>query len=264
AHRAHQRVLDRVRPLRAEPAPAAVPPGVRVRALPQRLDARVLAERGGGCGPGFREGARCSEGAGRDPDRGGQRGEGMMRALWLGAALVLATGCDVDSRFWQRMEVQPKEKAYFESEFYADGRAMRQPPEGTISREAVAGNPALTEGAVDGQLVDVIPLELNENVLARGKKKFDIVCAQCHGQKGDGNSIVAENMGTRLPPDLLAIADRPAGYFYQAIAYGYGLMPSFAGELNVEDRWAVVAYIRALQKTQNVPLADAPAAEQQR
>lgn len=188
----------------------------------------------------------------------------MMRALWLGAALLLATGCDVDSRFWQRMEVQPKEKAYFESEFYADGRAMRQPPEGTISREAVAGNPALTEGAVDGQLVDVIPLELNENVLARGKKKFDIVCAQCHGQKGDGNSIVAENMGTRLPPDLLAIADRPAGYFYQAIAYGYGLMPSFAGELNVEDRWAVVAYIRALQKTQNVPLADAPAAEQQR
>src|SRR5690606_41368306 len=123
---------------------------------------------------------------------------------------------------------------------------------------------ALTEGAADGQPVPTLPLELKDAVLARGKKKFDIVCAQCHGQKGDGNSVVSENMGTRLPPDLLAIADRPAGYFYQAIAYGYGLMPSFAGELNVEDRWAVVAYIRALQKTQNVPLADAPAAEQQR
>lgn len=188
----------------------------------------------------------------------------MMRALWLGAAVLVVSGCDVDSRIFQRMEVQPKEMAYEESDFYADGRTMREPPEGTIPRERPAGNPALTEGAVDGQLVDVIPLELDEAMMARGKKKFDIVCAQCHGQKGDGNSIVAENMGMRLPPDLLAIADRPSGYFYQAIIYGYGVMPSFAGELNVEDRWAVVAYIRALQQTQNVPLADAPAAEQQR
>ena len=188
----------------------------------------------------------------------------MMRAVMLGAAVLLVSGCDVDSRIFQRMEVQPKEKAYQESDFYADGRSMREPPEGSIPRERIAGNPAVTDGAEDGQLVQAIPMELTEAMLARGKKKYDIVCAQCHGQKGDGNSLVAENMGMRLPPDLLAIADRPSGHFYQAITYGYGVMPSFAGELKVEDRWAVVAYIRALQKTQNLPLADAPAAEQQR
>ncbi len=187
-----------------------------------------------------------------------------MRAVMLGAAVLLVSGCDVDSRIFQRMEVQPKDKWYQESDFYADGRAMRQPPEGTIPRERIAGKPAVTEGAEDGQLVQAIPVELSEEMLLRGKRKFDIVCAQCHGQNGDGNSIVAENMGMRLPPDLLALADRPAGHFYQAIAFGYGVMPSFAGELKVEDRWAVVAYIRALQKTQNMPLADAPAAEQQR
>ena len=188
----------------------------------------------------------------------------MMRTLMLSTALLLVAGCDVDSRIFQRMEVQPKDKWYQESEFYADGRAMRQPPEGTIPRERPAGNPAVTEGAENGMLVDVIPVPLTDALLARGKKKYDIVCAQCHGKKGDGNSIVAENMSLRLPPDLLALADRPAGHFYQAIAYGYGMMPSFAGEIAVEDRWAVVAYVRALQASQNVPLADAPRAEQQK
>jgi len=89
------------------------------------------------------------------------------------------------------------------------------------------------------------------------------VCAQCHGLRGDGNSIVAENMALRLPPNLVTLTDKPAGHFYQAITYGYGVMPSFAGEIRVEDRWAVVAYVQALQRSQNIPLAEAPAQVQQ-
>jgi mono/diheme cytochrome c family protein len=186
----------------------------------------------------------------------------MRRALVTLAALGLA-GCEIDSTILQRMEVQPKLKWYQAEEFFADKRAMREPPFGTIPRERPAGNPALTEGMEGGRLVSTIPIPLNEEVLARGRKKFEVVCAQCHGQKGDGNSIVAENMALRLPPNLVALADKPAGHFYQAIAYGYGVMPSFAGEIRVEDRWAVVAYVQALQRSQNVPLAEAPAQVQQ-
>lgn len=183
-----------------------------------------------------------------------------MKRIILTAAALAATGCiQVDDTILQRMETQPKYKYYQPSEFFADMRSMREPPFGTIPRERPAGNPALTEGAVNGVLVSQVPIELTPEVLARGKHKFDIVCAQCHGVRGDGNSIVAENMALRLPPSLLELKDRPAGYFYQAITYGYGLMPSFAGEIRPEDRWAVVAYVRALQRSQNVPLAEAPA-----
>ena len=88
---------------------------------------------------------------------------------------------------------------------------------------------------------------MDKTLLQLGQKKYSIVCAQCHGVLGDGNSIVAENMGLRLPPSLLELADKPAGHFYTAITEGYGVMPSFSGELNTQERWAVVAYVRALQ-----------------
>ncbi|MCI0573699.1 MAG: cytochrome c [Myxococcaceae bacterium] len=186
-----------------------------------------------------------------------------MRRLLLGLAALAVTGCEIDSRILQRMEVQPKYKAYQENDFFADHRAMREPPFGTIPRERPAGNPGVTAGAVDGVLVSQVPIQLTPEVLARGKHKYDIVCSQCHGVLGDGNSIVAENMALRLPPSLVALKDKPAGHFYQAITYGYGVMPSFAGEIRLEDRWAVVAYVRALQRSQNVPLAEAPAQVQE-
>ena len=168
-------------------------------------------------------------------------------ALAAAAALSL-TGCiQVDSEFLQRMEVQAKYQHYEASEFFADGRAMRTPPAGTVAREHPAGDPALTTGRVAGKFVTHFPLELNKEVLARGQKKYNIVCSQCHGVLGDGNSVVAENMALRLPPSLVTIADKPNGHFYAAITEGYGVMPSFAGEIPVQDRWAIVAYVRSLQ-----------------
>ena len=99
-----------------------------------------------------------------------------------------------------------------------------------------------------GALVATIPVQVDKSLLMLGQKKYNIVCSQCHGVLGDGNSVVAENMGLRLPPSLLELSHRPAGHFYAAINEGYGMMPSFAGELNTQERWAVVAYIRALQR----------------
>lgn len=174
-----------------------------------------------------------------------------MRWLIPAVSLAALTGCEVSSEFLQRMEAQPKYEYYESSEFFADGRAMRTPPEGTVPREQLVGNPGLTTGRVNGQLVSAIPLEVDRAVLTLGQKKYNIVCAQCHGVLGDGNSIVAENMALRLPPSLLELQQKPAGHFFNAITEGYGVMPSFSGELDVKERWAVVAYVRALQTARN-------------
>lgn len=174
-----------------------------------------------------------------------------MRWLIPTVGLAALTGCEVPSEFLQRMEDQAKYEYYERSEFFADGRAMRVPPEGTIPRERPVGNPALTTGRADGQLVSAIPMEVDKPLLVLGQKKYNIVCSQCHGILGDGNSVVAENMALRLPPSLLELSERPAGHFYVAINEGFGMMPSFAGELDTKERWAVVAYVRALQAARN-------------
>ncbi len=174
-----------------------------------------------------------------------------MRWLIPAVGLMALTGCEVSSEFLQRMEVQSKYEYYETSEFFADGRAMRVPPEGTIPRERPVGNPGLSTGRTNGQLVSAIPLEVDRALLTLGQKKYNIVCAQCHGVLGDGASVVAENMALRLPPSLLELSQRPAGHFYTAITEGYGVMPSFSGELDTKERWAVVAYVRALQAARN-------------
>jgi mono/diheme cytochrome c family protein len=170
-----------------------------------------------------------------------------MRKLIPALGLLALAGCEIPSEFLQRMETQSKYEYYETSEFWADGRAMRAPPEGTIPREAVVGNPGMTSGRVNGALVTAIPMPVDRNLLTLGQKKYNIVCSQCHGVLGDGNSVVAENMGLRLPPSLLELSGKPVGHFYTAINEGYGVMPSFSGELDTQERWAVVAYVRALQ-----------------
>lgn len=187
-----------------------------------------------------------------------------MRWLIPAAAGLALAGCNVPSEFLQRMESQAKYEYYETSEFWADGRAMRTPPEGTVPRERPVGNPGLTTGRVNGALVTSIPLELNREVLEVGQKKFTIVCSQCHGRLGDGNSVVAENMALRLPPSLLQVANKPDGHFFVAMTEGYGVMPSFAGELNIQERWAVVAYVRALQRARNTTAGGQPLPQENR
>ncbi|MCP3145146.1 c-type cytochrome [Pyxidicoccus xibeiensis] len=183
-----------------------------------------------------------------------------MRWLIPAAGLAALTGCDVPSEFLQRMEAQSKYEYYEASDFWADGRAMRTPPAGTVPRERFDKMPELKDpaqrmnaltGRANGQLVTTIPVAVDEKLLTLGQKKYNIVCSQCHGVLGDGNSIVAENMSLRLPPSLLELQGKPDGHFYTAINEGYGVMPSFSGELDLRERWAVVAYVRALQTARN-------------
>lgn len=140
----------------------------------------------------------------------------------------------------ERMQNQPRYSAFGSSAFFSDGKAMRSPPPGTLSRESER------EGAIDSAAVRVL-LE-SRDVIQRGGSRFFIFCAACHGERGDGISRVAENFESPKPPSLVSPpvnAVAPTAV-YAVISNGKGRMPSFASELPVRDRWAVVAYLKAL------------------
>jgi mono/diheme cytochrome c family protein len=162
---------------------------------------------------------------------------------------------------FERMLTQRNYRPYEQAPYFADNRSMRPPPEGTIDRRRIVGQPELTDGVVGGRYVTASPVPVNDVLLARGRDRFDVFCSACHGLRGDGVSEVARHMELRKPPSLLEDLVRafPPGRVFQVISLGYGLMPSYAAELPVNDRWATVAYLRALQLSQGAQLAALPA-----
>jgi mono/diheme cytochrome c family protein len=187
----------------------------------------------------------------------------MRRAAVILACSALAAAC-ADTTIVDPMERQPKGRGFAVNPFFEDGRAMRTPPAGTIPRERIVQNPALTQGRAGDTDVTGFPLPLTRALLETGHRKFDIYCATCHGLVGDGRSPVSANMSLRLPPNLHERKGMAVGHYYQVVANGFGLMPGYSAELTVQERWAVVAYLRALQLSQGVPLAFAPPDERER
>ena len=186
------------------------------------------------------------------------------RLAWLaGAIAALCAACDNGEPLpdWSRMITQPKLLPYGETAVFSDGRAMRPLPLGAVPREWIA-DPALRTGQTAAGDVDTVPVPVTRALLDRGRQRFAIVCATCHGVAGDGNSAVARNMQRRRPPSLHEprIAALTPGALYRVILDGYGLMPSYAKLLVPDDRWAVVAYVRTLQLAWRVRLAALPPA----
>jgi mono/diheme cytochrome c family protein len=173
------------------------------------------------------------------------------------AWLALGAGCQVDL---ERMLEQHKAKAYDQTPFFEDGQVMRPPPRDTVPVTRITHAPALTTGSQGGAYVQTIPIPVDAELLKRGEDRFRIFCRTCHGPLGDGQSEVAENMKLRKPPSLheARIVSFPPGQLFRVVSEGYGLMPAYADALPVSDRWAVVAFVRALQLSQNVALADLP------
>ena len=180
---------------------------------------------------------------------------GSLLLVGLTGALGLSTGCDDSEAWrhvspgWERMQLQARAETFGESSVFADGRAMRTPPPGTLSRRAED----VPEGELaDGGYVTSIPLPVDTAMLARGRAQFEVVCAACHGIRGDGVSVVASKMQQRRPPSLHdeRIRILPDGEIAAIIRRGYGLMPALASSLDPRDRWDVVAYVRALQASQ--------------
>jgi mono/diheme cytochrome c family protein len=189
------------------------------------------------------------------------------RALLLLLGPALAAGCDEDLLNPMAAH-QPRVQSYGVSEFYDDGMAMREPPAGTVPRERPVRNSALATGKVTGPTGDVyltsFPVKVDRPLMELGRHRYDIICATCHGPVGDGDSIVARQMALRPPPSLHLYADRAPGYIFEVITRGFGLMASYAAELDVRERWAVVAYVRALQISQATPLDRLSPAERER
>ena len=176
------------------------------------------------------------------------------------AALSLLAGCEV----FDPMITQQKVKTYRESDFWPDRVSMRPPLPGTVSREEEL-SPELTTGrGPDGKVLTQLPVPVTRALLERGRSRFDITCAACHGYLGDGVSLVARNMSVRPPPSLLARYRQPDGWYFQVMSEGFGVMPSYASTLTVEDRWAIVAYLRALQLSQSAPAGQLAPAERER
>jgi mono/diheme cytochrome c family protein len=181
---------------------------------------------------------------------------------------VLGAGCD-ENILDPMADRQPRAMRYKESDFWQDGLTMHAPPPGTVPRERILQKPVLTTG-LQGlgpiqpngeplpQYSNTIPIPVTRELLALGRKRFDITCATCHGPLGDGDSIVARQMSLRPPPTLHKYVDKPSGYFFEVITKGFGMMASYSAELSVEERWAIVAYLRALQLSQATPVSELP------
>jgi mono/diheme cytochrome c family protein len=154
------------------------------------------------------------------------------------------------------MEDQPKLNAFRSSTFFADGRGMRMAVEGTVARGHLP--PAFKTPEEAGAML-TNPLPLTDKLAERGRKVFNDHCAICHGRVGDGVPLLSRAYGAK-PANLLSkeLAARPDGYIYGVIMKGKNAMPSYAPDLDENDRWAAVHYVRILQRSQNAKDEDLP------
>jgi mono/diheme cytochrome c family protein len=190
-----------------------------------------------------------------------------MKLSRLSFALLLAAvataGCDEDL-INPMAHRQPKVNNYGPSDFFQDGIGMRAPPVGTVPRQRITGLPGATTGKEGTNYVTSFPIRVDEQLVRLGQRRYNITCGTCHGPLGDGDSIVGKQMALKPPPSLVDFKDRPIGYIFEVATKGHGLMASYAAELPVRERWAVVAYVKALQTARSATLDRAPVAERSR
>jgi len=169
--------------------------------------------------------------------------------------MILLSGCQT-----REMVAQPKQKPMTESEIFADGRASRPLIADTVARGQLRLDTHLYLGKVNGKPAATFPMPVTEALLRRGQERFNIFCANCHGRVGDGGGMIVER-GMKRPPSFHEVRLRkaPPGYFFDVATNGFGVMYGYVDRIPVEDRWAIIAYIRALQRSQNASLADVPA-----
>jgi len=179
---------------------------------------------------------------------------GRIVAVWV-AALSIAgvAGCRQD------MHNQPKYRALRGTAFFADGGSARPLIEGTIARGTLQDNEAFFTGKTGNAPVAELPFKADEAVLTRGQERFNIYCTPCHDATGSGHGMVVQR-GFKQPPSFHddRLRSSPAGYFFDVMTNGFGAMPDYRAQLTPRDRWAVVAYIRALQLSQHAAATDIP------
>jgi mono/diheme cytochrome c family protein len=157
------------------------------------------------------------------------------------------------------MHDAPRYEVYEASATFPDGRASRNLPMGTVPRGWLREDEALYTGRVNGEFVEAFPLAISHADLKRGQERFNIFCTPCHGRLGDGNGMVVQR-GLRQAATYHQdrLRQERVGYLFDVVTNGFGAMQSYAEQVPVRDRWLIVAYIRALQLSQNAALEDVP------
>jgi cytochrome c553 len=176
--------------------------------------------------------------------------------IFLMPMTIILSGCRRD------MFNQPKSNPLRESDFFPDGAASRLIPPHTVARGDLENDDAFFTGMIGTNLVTTFPFPITREVLERGRQRFEINCVPCHGETGEGNGVVVARGFPRPPSyhlDRLRMA--PIGHFFDVMTRGYGVMFAQAERVTPEDRWAIAAYIRALQLSENATAADVPASE---
>jgi len=190
-----------------------------------------------------------------------------MKRSQMALAMLLLTSCRTRA-VWhepepslERMLEQDRYDAYEEGAFFADGKVLQPPPRAALAYVQKPLDEAVATGQTSGQFVDAIPVPVTRALVVEGRRKFETFCSACHGVLGDGKSVVARYMPRRPrslhEPSVRALRD---GEIYSVISNGYGLMPPYAAELAPLERWSVVAYVRALERSQNAELDEMPVA----
>jgi hypothetical protein len=168
--------------------------------------------------------------------------------------MVAFSSCRLD------MHVQPRQNPLSRSDFFADQRSERPPVEGTVARGELREDTYFYTGKIGSSSGDYMPFKVTKEVLERGRERFNIFCAPCHSRLGDGNGFVPSRGFSRRPPSyhIPRLQKAPLGYFYDVMTNGFGIMPDYASQISPQDRWNIIAYIRALQLSQSATAADVP------
>lgn len=171
-------------------------------------------------------------------------------SAWL-LLLCLLPACRQD------MHDQPRFEPLEASAFFADGRASRPRVPGTVARGEREHDAHLLEGREGSELATTFPMPITRTVLERGRERYDVFCSACHDRAGTGQGIVVKR-GLKQPPSyhIERLRSAPPGYFFDVITRGFGAMTDLSDRIPPADRWAIVAYVRALQRSQNGQLAD--------
>lgn len=180
-------------------------------------------------------------------------------AAVVAGILFLLSSCRLD------MHDQPKYESYEASEFFADGRASRIPPEGTIPQGGLRQGQLLFTGKIAGNDSELFPFPVTSEILARGQERYNIFCSPCHDKVGTGRGIIVRR-GMKQPPSfhIARLREAPPGYIFNVITNGFGVMFSYSSRISPQDRWAIVGYIRALQLSQNASFGDVSEEDLQR
>jgi len=160
------------------------------------------------------------------------------------------------------MRDQPRYESLEESTFFADKLSARPPAPDTVARGYLRIDKHLYTGQINNDFAPTFPFTVTMEVLERGQERFNIFCTPCHGFAGDGQGVIVE-YGMKQPPSFHDpdLRERPPGYYFDFISRGSRVMPSYASRIPPEDRWAIIAYIRALQLSQNADVSAVPPEE---